>query len=233
MEEASVCRHLFVCGVRVVVSGTRALGSFPLLSEATGETASDIAWLANRGRFANHYRTRWVPKRIGRRLLEAPQRRIAAVQRVILRRLLDDAPLHPCAMAFRKGRGVLSHARIHLGRRWVVRLDLCDFFATIGVARVAGVFRKLGYDGELCRVLAELTTNAVILAGDATRDERLLYGPRHLPQGAPTSPALANLVAARLDRRLDALARSLRAACSGSPLATTRRRIARRASALM
>jgi hypothetical protein len=112
-------------------------------------------------------------------------------------------------MAFRRGRGVLDHARLHARRRWVIRLDLRSFFATIGSRRIAGVFRNAGYPTELARVLADLTTHAARLEGTCTRDERLLYQRRHLPQGAPTSPALANLIALPLDRRLDALAKSI------------------------
>lgn len=58
-------------------------------------------------------------------------------------------------------------------------------------------------------MLAELVTNAVVLPASTTRDERLLYRRRHLPQGAPTSPAVANLVARHFDQRLAALARSV------------------------
>ena len=163
-------------------------------------------WLANRGQFASHYCNKWIAKRHGRRLLEAPRPRLKRVQRVILRRVLDQAPLHPAAMGFRLGRSVLTHARTHAGKRWVVSMDLCDFFAAVSTARVAGVFRSIGLDRGLASVLADLTTTKAELAGGCSRDERLLYGRRHLPQGAPTSPALANRVAIGLDHRLAALA---------------------------
>lgn len=180
--------------------------TFAEMCAATGESAESLEWLANRGQYARHYRTAWVPKRHGRRLLEAPLPRLKAAQRVILRKVLDRAPLHARAMGFCKGRGAIDHASHHAGRRWVVTMDLQDFFATIHASRIAGLFRRLGYTHELARVLAELTTNAARLEGPCSRDERQLYERRHLPQGAPTSPALANLVATRLDRRLDSLA---------------------------
>jgi hypothetical protein len=182
---------------------------FAQLHLATGESPTSLLWLANRGQYCRHYHQKWVPKRHGRRLLEAPLSRLKRVQRILLKQALESLPLHEAAMGFRKGRGVLDHARRHVGRRWVVSMDLCDFFASIGSRRIGGTFRSLGYPDEVARVMAELVTNAATLTGSSTREERLLYARRHLPQGAPTSPAIANLVARCLDQRLDALARSI------------------------
>jgi len=115
--------------------------AFSELCEATGEGPDSVEWLANRGQFARHYRTTWVPKRHGRRLLEAPLARLEHVQRTILRDVLEPAPMHSCAMGFRKGQGTMDHAEAHAGRRWIVTMDLQDFFATISASRVASVFR--------------------------------------------------------------------------------------------
>ncbi len=188
--------------------------SFAEFCAAAGEAPTAIAWLANRGQYANHYRIKWVAKRRGRRLLEAPRQRLKQVQRTILQTVLDDAALHPCAMGFRKGRGVVDHAHRHVGRRWVVSMDLRDFFPSIGSRRIAGAFRRLGFDGPLARTLADLTTHAARLPRPCSREEQLLYQRRHLPQGAPTSPYLANLVASYLDQRLAALASSIGGAYS-------------------
>jgi hypothetical protein len=90
----------------------------------------------------------------------------------------------------------------------VVRLDLEDFFAAVVAARVFGIFRAAGYPEAVAHVLTGLCTNAVPLSEsvpDHFRLSRRLATP-HLPQGAPTSPALANLCAFGLDRRLTALA---------------------------
>jgi hypothetical protein len=103
----------------------------------------------------------------------------------------------------------------------VLHLDLEAFFASVTVARVYGIWRTAGYPEPVAHGLAGLTTS--VLPRSAWRaiprpaDERLLdahwrLGRRlaapHLPQGSPTSPALANLAAFRLDVRLTALARS-------------------------
>jgi len=81
-----------------------------------------------------------------------------------------------------------------------VKLDLKDFFPTVHYHRVCGLFRHLGYDDEVAAALAGLTTYRPKLGKDT------VLWPGVLPQGAPTSPALANLACLRLDKRLDRLA---------------------------
>lgn len=167
-----------------------------------------------------HYRYAWVPKRSGAyRLLEAPKPVLKEIQRRILREIVEILPPHPAAHGFRRGRSVLSNAKPHVGNEVVVRLDLADFFAAVTATRVRAVFRSLGYPDGVVRVLAGLcctaTPSEVLSAYPVAREpaevserreqRQRLAGP-HLPQGAPTSPALANLVAFRLDRRLAGLA---------------------------
>jgi RNA-directed DNA polymerase len=110
----------------------------------------------------------------------------------------------------------------HVGRAIVLKMDLRDFFATITAARVVAIFLTAGYPEPVARLMAGLCTNTVpraILdraAGPVAEREPSraaaiwqagrLYGQPHLPQGAPTSPALANLAAYRLDARLSGLA---------------------------
>ncbi len=105
----------------------------------------------------------------------------------------------------------------------VLRLDLEDFFASIEARRVFGIFRTCGYPEGVAHALTALMTNVVPAREWAalprpTQDLRAIsahqaLGRRlatpHLPQGAPTSPALANLAAFGLDRRLSGLAASL------------------------
>jgi hypothetical protein len=107
-----------------------------------------------------------------------------------------------------RGLSARTHALPHTGRRVVVRLDLGDFFAAVAAARVYGIFRSAGYPEAVAHTLTGLCTNAVPLSASVPEHFRLsrrLATP-HLPQGAPTSPALANLAAFSLDRRLTGLA---------------------------
>ncbi len=136
------------------------------------------------------YRQFTIPKRSGghRRIL-APQKELKSVQRRILRRLLALLVSHPAATGFERGRSIVTNASRHLGRAVVVRMDLRDFFDSTSARRVRRFFRRIGWNRPAARRLGELCTHRGAL-----------------PQGAPTSPRLANLVNYRLDTRLNNLA---------------------------
>jgi hypothetical protein len=167
-----------------------------------------------------HYDRRWVYTRARRvRLLEAPRARIKALQRRLLDEVVGLIPVHDAAHGFVPSRSVLTAARPHAGQEVVVHLDLEAFFATVTAARVFGVLRMAGYPEPVAHALTGLMTTVLPRverrqAPPALRDEDLpgrhnllsLLSRPHLPQGSPTSPALANLVAYRLDRRLSGLA---------------------------
>jgi hypothetical protein len=101
----------------------------------------------------------------------------------------------------------------------VVKFDLADFFPSVPAARVCRIFRSVGYPEPVARLLTGLcTTRTPADVWDARphpsldgseHATRLRLSNRHLPQGAPTSPALASLAAHRLDRRLAGLAARL------------------------
>jgi hypothetical protein len=179
----------------------------PLLSP--GELAdwlclgvTELEWLADLRGLARpgHYHYQTVAKQSGAtRLLEAPKLRLKAAQSRILREILDLVPGHPAAHGFRAGRSVRTFVAPHVGQTVVARLDLRDFFPSISRARVQAVFRTFGYPEPVADLLGGLCTNAAPTGGP-------LYRQPHLPQGAPTSPALANLCFYRADCRLAALA---------------------------
>ncbi|MRG94406.1 reverse transcriptase family protein [Polyangium spumosum] len=142
-----------------------------------------------------------IPKRTGGlRKISAPRVRLKNVQRAILREVLEKLPTHPAAHGFVEERSTVTNATPHVGASVVVRVDIEDFFPTVHYRRVLGFFMRY-YDEKVAAALAGLTTHRSKLP-DGT-----VVWPGALPQGAPTSPALANLVCRRLDARLDALAR--------------------------
>ncbi|MGI5126516.1 reverse transcriptase family protein [Pseudonocardia sp. CA-107938] len=183
----------------------------------------ELEWFADRGGWLrrapdgplHHYRRRWTTSPSGSpRLLESPAPRLAELQRRVARKVLAAVPVHPAAHGFVRGRSPWTLAARHTGRPMVLRLDLEGFFAHVTGARVAGLLRAAGYPDAVATTLAGLLVTATpqtvlrTAPGDGAARRRLLTrlaGP-HLPQGAPSSPAVANLLAHRLDRRLAGLA---------------------------
>jgi hypothetical protein len=159
-----------------------------------------------------HYSYRWLAKGRGRwRLLEMPKHRLKAIQRRLLHELLTHIPPHDAAHAYCRGRSVRTYAAPHARRAIVLRFDLRDFFPSIRASRVHALFRTAGYPRPVARLLAGLCTNVAPseIRSTVSHDSASIYVNRHLPQGAPTSPTLANICAYRLDCRLSALASSL------------------------
>jgi hypothetical protein len=161
-----------------------------------------------------------LPKaRGGYRLVEAPKARLKAIQRKVLHEILAALPPHEAAHGFRRGRSILSYASPHCGQVMVLRMDLRDFFPSVHYGRVYRLFRSVGYPVEVARLLGGLCTHITPADVLESMPAPAPYSPpptppvrlreRHLPQGAPTSPALANLCAYHLDCRLAALAQSL------------------------
>ena len=127
-----------------------------------------------------------------------------AAQRRIYADILALLPTHDAAHGFVPGRSILTNAVQHVGREVVIRFDLKDCFPSVPATRVRGIFARLGYPQDVSRLLMGLCTTVSPAEGVGATE---LYARPHLPQGAPTSPALANLAAYRLDCRLSGLAK--------------------------
>jgi hypothetical protein len=194
-------RHLPVLGTvgelrqLLDIRSSRQLGYFLLASEANGGPYT---------RFS-------IPKRDGsERAICAPRTQLRWVQRRILELILGKVPAHEAAHGFITGRSTVTNARPHLGARVLVKFDLKDFFPTIHHYRVVGLFTRLGYPVDDVRFSNEDESRRV--AGTLARlccytPDSQAWHLGHTPQGAPTSPAISNLVCRRLDSRLTGLAK--------------------------
>jgi retron-type reverse transcriptase len=183
------------------------------VARTIGLTIKQLRWLAYHTDAATrtHYVKFQVPKKSGgMRTLAAPHKALKAAQHWILANVLNKLPVTHAAHGFVKDRGIVSNAVPHVSKSIVVNLDLSDFFPSVTFHRVRAVFERYGYSGSVASVLALLSTECprttVTYAG--TKYEAAT-GPRGLPQGAPTSPALSNQVARKLDKRLLGVAAKL------------------------
>jgi RNA-directed DNA polymerase len=139
-----------------------------------------------------------IPKRSGgTRTILAPSDELKAMQRTILHRLLRRLEAHPCATGFERGHSIVTNALPHVGQDVVIKLDVKEFFSSTPARRVQAFFGSIGWDANAAALLTRLCTYE-----DA------------LPQGAPTSPRLSNLVNYRIDARIAGMAQMRNAAYS-------------------
>lgn len=136
------------------------------------------------------WHTAYVPKRrrnAGSRELTVPDAQTKRLQRRILRRLLSRLRTHVAVVGFERGLSIVHNAAPHVRQAVVIRLDIVDFFHNTTADRVEAYFRRIGWNADAASLLTRLTTHQ-----------------GRLPQGAPTSPRLSNLVNFALDATIEA-----------------------------
>ena len=179
------------------------------ISKLIGLNPETIVWLSFEKRVSSvdHYLRFEIPKRSGgMRLISSPKKQMRQVQLAIREEILKKMPPSNQAMAFRPNISIVDNAKVHVGAKILVRVDLKDFFPSISFNRVRGFFKSCGYSPGVASVLALLTTDAQrVYVKTETGIKTVARGKRGLPQGACTSPDLANLIAKKLDARLQGL----------------------------
>ena len=126
------------------------------------------------------------------RTITAPNAGLKSIQRCINALLLEQFEAHPAANGFVPGKSIVDNARVHLGQKYIYNIDLKDFFPSVTIGRVFACLQlpPFSFDKHTASLIADLCCHDGVL-----------------PQGAPTSPTLTNIVCSRLDWRLSKLAR--------------------------
>ncbi|ABZ75089.1 RNA-directed DNA polymerase (Reverse transcriptase) [Shewanella halifaxensis HAW-EB4] len=126
----------------------------------------------------------------GIRTIESPYPKLAYVQRWIKNHILEIKPISSNALAYVQGSSHIENAKRHIGAKELLKIDLVDFFEYIKLSTVKSIFTECGYTEKVSHQLAKLCT---------LRDR--------LPQGAPSSPVISNLVLVELDKRLQSISK--------------------------
>ena len=196
---------------RLTATGLPVFHDGVALAAAMGISIGKLRFLAFNRKVGHitHYKRFYIPKKSGgKRLISAPMPQLKATQHWILENILYKVPNSDAAHGFVPGRSIVTNAVHHVAQDIVINIDLRDFFPTIEYKRVKGMFCKLGYSEQVATILALLCTEPEVdqVALDG-KDYYVANTNRHLPQGAPCSPAITNIICFRLDRRFEGLAR--------------------------
>ncbi len=132
-----------------------------------------------------YHRIEMEKKSGGIRHIESPLKELKAIQRWVLRYILDKLSPSVYAKGFVRKKSIIDNAKPHEGNQYVLNLDLQDFFTNVKASHVYTLFKNIGYNNNIAFILTSFCTKG-----------------GYLPQGAPTSPALSNLVCLRLDHRI-------------------------------
>ncbi len=180
------------------------------LAQALGIPLKELRFLSFSRKVStvSHYRKFYIPKKSGgKRLISAPMPRLKNVQYWILENIFNKVAIHPAVHGFALQRSIISNAQPHIGKAVVVNIDVKDFFPSVHYKRVKGLLQQLGFSEKIAVMLALLCTEAA--TEEVTIDGQNYFvqkGERVLPQGAPTSPAITNILCYKLDKRLQGLA---------------------------
>ena len=123
-----------------------------------------------------------------KRIIEVPDLRVKEVQQLINKHILSKINMPSSCHGFRKKCSVLTNSLPHVGAKTLMKFDIENFFPSIKLNMIIKQFRFFGYGNNVSKYLGYLCVN----------------NDYSLPQGAPTSPYLANLICMKIDRRIEA-----------------------------
>lgn len=186
------------------------------LAHLSKQSVSFLESIINR--HGNNYTSYTIKKRSGGyRFLNAPNDKLKTLQRWINSEILRQLPIHNSCYSYQKGRSIIECAEKHCGADWLIKFDIENFFDTINEVEVYKVFRKYGYKPLIAFSLARICTyepshiainrkNWIQFntkSDDMPFKKKLIRYFGRVPQGAPTSPIVSNLVLNDLDCALD------------------------------
>jgi len=176
----------------LVNKGLPIIFDFKHLCLLLGKNTLYLASVVNAS--SSHYREFTIPKRSGGlRTISAPYPTLLDCQRWINQHILSNVEIHSSAHGFASRKSIITNAQVHVGKKYFLKVDIKDFFPSITINQVITVFKNLGYTHKVSFYLASLCCYEKVL-----------------PQGAPTSPMLSNIIAASLDNRLARFARKFK-----------------------
>ncbi|MGF6859126.1 reverse transcriptase domain-containing protein [Paraburkholderia sp. CI3] len=176
--------------------GFAQLTSKAQLCQFLGIKTAKLNFLLYKLKPAHRYKTETIKKRNGDdRLLRILVPLLKQIQRIIASELAKEYRPRQHVYGYVKGKNIAQKARIHVAQKWVARVDLKDFFPSVNFGRVLGIFRghPFHFNDELATVLTQ-----IVMDGN------------ELPQGAPTSPIISNLICRSLDFELKRMAKEHR-----------------------
>ena len=162
------------------------------LASLLGYSYSGFVYQIYKTSIDDQYETFYIPKSSGSlRTIHAPTNVLKLIQRRLNEILQNVYIPKPVVFGFTAGKDIVKNAEMHKKKNWVLNIDLEDFFPSINFGRVRGMFMHRPYS------LPEEV---------ATTIAKICCFNNSLPQGAPTSPVISNMICAQMDSQLQDLA---------------------------